>query len=82
MVLFRYHSLSRSGSSMAINLRLTDEQDEALTALAETEGVSKNEAAVRAILDRSVRLTRNSRVRELARETIAEYDVLLQRLGE
>lgn len=65
-----------------MNLRLTDQQDAALTALAEAEGVSKNEAAVRAIVDRAARLTRNTEVRALARETIAEYDVLLRRLGE
>ncbi len=67
---------------MAMNLRLTDAQDEALTALAQAEGVSKNEAAVRAIVDRSARLVRSERVQHLARETIAEYDALLQRLGE
>lgn len=67
---------------MAMNLRLTEEQDRALTALAEAEGVSKNEAAVRAILDRAARMTRNEQVRDLARETIAEYDQLLERLGE
>jgi hypothetical protein len=44
--------------------------------------VSKDEAAVRAILDRAARLTRKAKVRGLARETIAEYDVLLRRLGE
>ena len=82
MVPFWYRMSSTFGIDMAMNLRLTDAQDEALAALAEVEGVSKNEAAVRAILDRAARLTRNDRVRELARETIAEYDVLLQRLGK
>lgn len=67
---------------MAMNLRLTDDQDRALAALAEAEGVSKNEAAVRAILDRAARMTRNEQVRDLARETIAEYDELLEALGE
>ncbi|WP_420804261.1 ribbon-helix-helix protein, CopG family [Salsipaludibacter albus] len=65
-----------------MNLRLTEQQDEALTALAEAEGVSKNEAVVRAILDRSARLVRSDEIRSLARETIAEYDDLLRRLGE
>lgn len=67
---------------MAMNLRLTPEQDDALAALAEVEGVSKNEAAVRAIVDRAARLSRRERVVDLARETIAEYDDLLRRLGE
>lgn len=67
---------------MAINLRLTPEQDRALDALARAEGVSKNEAAVRAILDRAARLVEDARVRDLARETVAEYDAVLRRLGE
>lgn len=67
---------------MAINLRLTPEQDRALDALARAEGVSKNEAAVRAILDRATRLVDDERVRDLARETVAEYDAVLRRLGE
>lgn len=67
---------------MAINLRLTPEQDRALDALARAEGVSKNEAVIRAILDRAARLVEDACVRDLARETVAEYDAVLRRLGE
>lgn len=67
---------------MAINLRLTPEQDAALSQLADAEGVSKNEAAVRAILDRAARLVDDAHVRDLARKTVAEYDAVLRRLGE
>lgn len=36
---------------MAMTLRLTEEQERALAMLAEAEGVSKHEAALRAIAD-------------------------------
>lgn len=67
---------------MAMNLRLNEEQDRALTALAAAEGVSKQEAAVRAILDRAARLARERDVRAYARETIEEYRHLLDRLAQ
>lgn len=67
---------------MAMNLRLTEDQDRALTTLAEAEGVSKQEAAVRAILDRAARIAREKEVRILARETIEEYRSLLDRLAQ
>ncbi len=40
-----------------MTLRLTEEQDLALTLLAQAEGVSKQEATVRAILDAAVSTT-------------------------
>lgn len=64
-----------------MNLRLTEDQDRALTALAAAEGVSKQEAAVRAILDRAARIAREREVRVHARETIEEYRNLLDRLA-
>lgn len=67
---------------MAMNLRLDDEQDRVLTALAEAEGVSKNEAAIRAIMDRAARLTREARVREATDEVIERYGPLLDRLAQ
>jgi uncharacterized protein (DUF1778 family) len=68
--------------AMAMNLRLTEEQDQALRALAEAEGVSKQEAAVRAILDRAARVSRDREVRHYAREAIVEYASLLDRLAD
>lgn len=67
---------------MSMTLRLTDEQDRALTALAEAEGVSKREAAVRAIVERSSQLSRETEVRRLTREAVAKYGPLLDRLGQ
>lgn len=67
---------------MAMNLRLTDEQDRALTALAEAEGVSKNEAAGRAIMERAARLMRERDVERFAFEGAEKYRSLLDRLAQ
>lgn len=66
---------------MAMNLRLDDEQDRALAALAEAEGVSKNEAAIRAIMERAARIARDRDVRQAAQEVIERYGSLLERLS-
>ncbi len=67
---------------MSMTLRLNDEQDRVLTALAEAEGVSKNEAALRAILERAKQLNSETEVRRLTREAAAKYGPLLDRLGQ
>jgi hypothetical protein len=65
-----------------MTLRLTDEQDAMLTDLAEAAGISKQEAAVRAITEQSARLTKDAQVRRLAREAMARYGSLLDRLAQ
>ncbi|WP_264667735.1 CopG family transcriptional regulator [Arthrobacter sp. VKM Ac-2550] len=65
-----------------MTLRLTPEQDELLERLAVAEGVSKNEAAVRAIVDSAARLDKDSQVREMARAAIQKYRPLLDRLAQ
>ena len=67
---------------MAMTLRLTDEQDRLLTELAAAEGISKQDAVVRAILERSSRLVKDAEVRRLAREAIRDYGPLLDRLAQ
>jgi hypothetical protein len=67
---------------MAMTLRLTDEQDRALAELAAAEGISKQDAVVRAILERSSRLAKDSEVRRLAREAIRDYGPVLDRLAQ
>ena len=67
---------------MAMTLRLTDEQDAMLTDLAEAAGISKQEAAVRAITEQSARMTKDAQVRRLAREAMARYGSLLDRLAQ
>ena len=67
---------------MAMNVRLTPEAERVLTALAEEEGISKNEEINRAILDRGSRLSHEKDVRTLAREAIKDYGPLLNRLAQ
>ena len=67
---------------MAMTLRLSDEQDRILTDLAAAEGISKQDAVVRAILERSSRLAKDTEVRRLAREAIRDYGPLLDRLAQ
>ena len=65
-----------------MTLRLTDDQDRALTLLAEADGVSKQEAACRAIVDAAARRTHDARVRELSSRTRSRYADLLDRLAQ
>ncbi|MBP8880774.1 MAG: CopG family transcriptional regulator [Dermatophilaceae bacterium] len=66
---------------MAMTLRLTPEQEQALTLLAEADGVSKHEATVRAITDAAARRVRDVRVAELSAAARERYGELLHRLG-
>jgi predicted transcriptional regulator len=65
-----------------MTLRLTDEQDRALTLLAEAEGISKQEAACRAIVDAAARRTHDARVRGLSTQGRSRYAELLDRLSQ
>lgn len=67
---------------MTMTLRLTDEADAALTRLAKAQGVSKNEAALRAILERESRDPRQDQIRRLTDEIVGQYGPLLDRLAE
>jgi hypothetical protein len=69
-------------TAMAMNVRLTEEAERVLAALAEEDGVSKNEVINRAILDRGSRLSRVKEVRQLARGAIRQYGPLLDRLAQ
>ncbi|HWM33653.1 MAG TPA: CopG family transcriptional regulator [Pseudolysinimonas sp.] len=67
---------------MAMTLRLTDEQERALALLADAEGVSKQEATVRAIMDAASRKVRADRVADLSASARDRYADLLARLAE
>ncbi len=65
-----------------MTLRLTDEQDAALTRLADAQGISKNEAAARAI---ERQLSETERERDFVAaldDTLARYPSTIKRLGE
>lgn len=67
---------------MAMTLRLDPEDEKALALLAEAEGVSKQEATVRAIREAAARRLREDRVRQLSTVARARYADLLDRLGQ
>jgi hypothetical protein len=77
-----YHSTGINGSivNMAMTLRLTDDQDRALTLLAEMTGTSKHEAVVRAIISTAARTVDTEEVRELARSRVPEYADLVKKV--
>ena len=66
---------------MAMTLRLNDEDERLLTALAASDGVSKQEATVRAIRDAAARRLHDERVRDLSGSARERYADVLDRLG-
>jgi predicted transcriptional regulator len=67
---------------MSMTLRLTDDQDRILTELARAQGISKNEAALRAIAAEHRRTDRQQEIRRLTADAIEEYGPLLDRLAQ
>ncbi|MFE7552138.1 CopG family transcriptional regulator [Streptomyces gardneri] len=66
---------------MAMNLRLRDDQTEALRRLAQEEGVSMHTLVLRAVDDHLARTAHEARVRHTTREQEARWNELLERLG-
>ena len=56
--------------AMAMTLRLTPEQDHALTLLASAQGTSKHEAVVRAIVAAAARTLTDAAVQDTARRLL------------
>ena len=67
---------------MAMTLRLEPEDERALTLLAEAEGVSKQEATVRAIREAAARRVREDKVSRLSAAARSRYADLLDWLGQ
>lgn len=67
---------------MAMTLRLTEEETEALRSLAELEHRSMQEVARLAIAERIERTHRARRIEEITREGIERHAGLLKRLAE
>ena len=65
-----------------MTLRLDAEQDRVLSDLAASQGLSKQEAAVRAIIETAERHLPRARVAELADAAATRYQDVLRRLGE
>jgi predicted transcriptional regulator len=67
---------------MAMTLRLDDDDDRALTELAEQLGLSKQQAVVRSIHEARARLSHRDRVRRAAAESLTEYDQTYEDLAK
>lgn len=67
---------------MAMTLRLTDEQDRTLQALADAQHISKQEAALRAIEEQASRLSIAGDVKAWADFALERYSSLLERLAK
>lgn len=68
--------------NVALNIRLTEAEDVALSELAAAEGVSKNDVVRRAILDRHARILRRREVTEATTWAREHYRDLLDRLAQ
>jgi plasmid stability protein len=67
---------------MAMTLRLTDQQTEALRARAETEGRSMQQVAIAAVDDYLLRAEDDELTDRLAAQGAQRFAELLRRLGE
>ncbi len=67
---------------MAMTLRLSDEQGEALRRHADQEDMSMQQVVKAAVDEYLLRHTDDARTRELGREEAARFADLLRRLGE
>lgn len=67
---------------MAMTLRLTEEQDKALTELAAAQGVSKGEAAARAIMEAAERDLRAASIETALDDVLRRYPKTIERLGQ
>jgi predicted transcriptional regulator len=66
---------------MAMTLRLTDEENDHLDALAAAEGRSKQEIMRLALEDRWARLQKEHQLAEVLSRVLPRYQGLLQRIG-
>jgi hypothetical protein len=69
-------------ADVALNIRLTEAEEKALSELAAAEGVSKNDIVRRAILDRHARTLRRSDVEDATSWAREHYRGLLDRLAQ
>ena len=66
---------------MAMTLRIDDELERALAALAEAEGTSRQEIVRRAVLERHARSGHAARVQESSARLAEQWGDVLHRLG-
>lgn len=67
---------------VAMTLRTDDELDAALVALAEAEGISKQEVVRRAVLEKLARSDRRERIGAIADEMLDRWSDVFERLKD
>lgn len=67
---------------MAMTLRLSPDDERVLAQLAESEGISRQEATIRAIHEAASRRGHEAAVREASLRARTRYADVLRRLGE
>lgn len=67
---------------MAMTLRLTEDDERLLASLAEADGISRQEATIRAIHEVAARRGHERRVANSSARARARYADVLERLGE
>ncbi|PID96673.1 MAG: CopG family transcriptional regulator [Actinomycetales bacterium] len=67
---------------MAMTLRLTEEDEQLLAELAAVDGVSRQEATLRAIRETLQRRRHETKVRDASQAARQRYATVLERLGE
>lgn len=67
---------------MAMTLRLDDDEQEQLRAMAEAEGLSQHEVARRAIAERFQRSQHQGAVHDAGTRAVTRYSALLDRLSQ
>lgn len=67
---------------MAMTLRLSEDDERVLAALAERDGISRQEATVRAIHEAAARRGHEDSVRAASAKARERYADVLRRLGE
>lgn len=65
-----------------MTLRLSEADEGALARLAEEEGISRNEAALRAIREAAARRGHEAKIAELSERARLRYADVLERLGQ
>lgn len=67
---------------VAMTLRTDEELDAALAALAEAEGISKQEVVRRAVLEKLARSDRRERIGAIAEEMLERWSDVFERLKD
>ena len=67
---------------MAMTLRLSEDDERVLAELAERDGISRQEATIRAIHEAAARRGHEAAVRDASAKARSRYADVLRRLGE